>query len=823
MVAARATAQIVNPSPQTVNVQDSGTACSVAGTCAVWDIIAQPSYTITAAAAPTFSGTLTIQTTGDGRTWLTTSVVSKATGGLVTTMTAAGAVQLTNTGILRVRVVGTTVSSGAMTLTLTAGTASAMGGSGGGGGGGSVTGGTCTNQVATAIDTSGIPTCTTVSSAYADTSIAQTGVDINTSFQVTASHFPATGMSTWITTPSSANLFTAMTTKTGSGGSLVFATGPTLAAPIFTGTATGASFSLSSLAGSGVRCTQVDNVGLFSVAAAACGGSGATAALDNLAAVNINSALLYQTGIDTGSTTKPFRNLFLYGSGTYGSTYIELTGTPTGARVLTLPNATDTLVGQTTTDTLQNKTFVAPALGTPASGNMANTTGFLVANLGGLSSGIATFLGTATATNLATTLGSQAANTFFASPDGAAGNSAFRTLTSGDLPAAITETVLTVATAISAYNGAYASNCSMACTHTLPTTASHAGQTAAFRGVGGSSNYTLDPASSQNVCDSSGCATTKTYSANQSVNLIIDTTGAYWQVVSSERGAGGSSTVYPKAPGSRLTTQSGTCKSTADRTAQGTLYYTPAGACGGSSYAVAYSGSAWVEFTQAELSLSLTLTSGKAYDVYYCYNSGTPNLALSAAWTNDTTRSEAQGTQDGFVVKSSDHTCLNVGTIYASGSNVTEDSKANAYVWNRFVQMPHDLGVVETTDSWSYSTVTWRQARATATNQINYVTGDATTRAEATVVVSWDGASVSGAAIGIGVDSTTTPSRLRSGAFSPDASNEYALIAHYQGYPGLGKHSLVWLETGTVGAMSTFIGDDGGTIQQSGIDGTVLD
>jgi hypothetical protein len=48
----------------------------------------------------------------------------------------------------------------------------------------SVTGGSCTNQVVTVIGTSGVPTCTTVTSAYTDTSIAHTGVDINTSYQV---------------------------------------------------------------------------------------------------------------------------------------------------------------------------------------------------------------------------------------------------------------------------------------------------------------------------------------------------------------------------------------------------------------------------------------------------------------------------------------------------------------------------------------------------------------------------------------------------------------------------------------------------------------
>ncbi len=68
--------------------------------------------------------------------------------------------------------------------------------------------------------------------------------------------------------------------------------------------------------------------------------SGASTALDNLSSVNINSALLAQTGIDLGSTTKPFRDLYLFGGGTYGTNYFKFTGTPTSTRTLTLQDAT---------------------------------------------------------------------------------------------------------------------------------------------------------------------------------------------------------------------------------------------------------------------------------------------------------------------------------------------------------------------------------------------------------------------------------------------------------------------------------------------------
>ena len=52
-----------------------------------------------------------------------------------------------------------------------------------------------------------------------------------------------------------------------------------------------------------------------------------------------------------------------------------------GSGVLTLPVATDTLAGIAATQTLTNKTLVAPALGTPASGVLTNCTGVVAAAL----------------------------------------------------------------------------------------------------------------------------------------------------------------------------------------------------------------------------------------------------------------------------------------------------------------------------------------------------------------------------------------------------------------------------------------------------------
>lgn len=111
---------------------------------------------------------------------------------------------------------------------------------------------------------------------------------------------------------------------------------------------------LPTTAGSNTFVLQTDGFGVTSWVAQS---GGTNLALSNLASVSINTSLLAQTGVDLGGTANPFRNLYLFGAGTYGTTYLKLTGTPTSTRTVTIPDTTDTLVGKATTDTLTNKTF----------------------------------------------------------------------------------------------------------------------------------------------------------------------------------------------------------------------------------------------------------------------------------------------------------------------------------------------------------------------------------------------------------------------------------------------------------------------------------
>lgn len=290
----------------------------------------------------------------------------------------------------------------------------------------------------------------------------------------------------------------------------------------------------------------------------------------------------------------------------------------------------------------------------------------------------------------------------------------------------------------------------------------------------------------------------------------------------------GSSATHIGTVNGRLTTETGVAVSTADRTAQSTIYFTP---YGGNQIAL-YDGADWQLVGFSELSLALSgLTSGKNYDVYVDYNGGTPQLVLSAAWTNDTTRADALTTQDGVYVKSGATDHRYVGTIRTTGTTTTEDSGGGSttqvggkrFVWNYYNRVDRWMRVIDTTDSWAYTTDTVRQANGASGNQVEYVTGDAAAPVRASIVANVSQASGSGTAckVGVGVDSTSAFSGVVGELFCNSASTLLiSLSGAYAGTPGLGYHVVSWNEKGGDGTVA-FRGDNGGDSSQSGLTVTV--
>jgi hypothetical protein len=191
-------------------------------------------------------------------------------------------------------------------------------------------------------------------------------------------------------------------------------------------------------------------------------------------------------------------------------------------------------------------------------------------------------------------------------------------------------------------------------------------------------------------------------------------------------------------------------------------------------------------------------------------------------WTNDTTRAVALVLQNGVYVKNGATTRRYLGSFRTTTVNgQTEDSLLKRYVWNYYNRVSKSMRAVDATATWNYSVASYRQANANAANQLDMVIGaseDIVTSTSQGRALSTGSSFVS---VGIGLDSTTvnfsqvqTSGTATSGTGSP-------CFASYSGFPGVGRHTLTWLELGAAGVTITWYGGSL-TGLQSGITGTIL-
>lgn len=322
---------------------------------------------------------------------------------------------------------------------------------------------------------------------------------------------------------------------------------------------------------------------------------------------------------------------------------------------------------------------------------------------------------------------------------------------------------------------------------------------------------------------------------NDSNDIVLDSTSKYvvyraattgggspvlfWQEVARfgfTSGSGGST--VRGVCNLRLTLSSGVPVTTSDVLAATTLYATP---FGGNQIGL-YDGSAWSVLNTAEMSISLSgLAANSVHDVFVYNNAGTPTLELTA-WTNDTTRATSLVLQDGILCRSGALTRRYLGTILITATTgQCEDSLKFRGIDNFYNRIVRPLRCSDSTNTWSYTSATWRpfnNSTVLGVGTVKFIDGIGDKVIDATACGVGD--VIGENAIGVGVNSTNTPSGLRGSCGTGTYGGTG--IGRFIGFGRLGANNLYPLESSNNTYSPVFYGDNGGTINQSGLFAAIM-
>lgn len=272
----------------------------------------------------------------------------------------------------------------------------------------------------------------------------------------------------------------------------------------------------------------------------------------------------------------------------------------------------------------------------------------------------------------------------------------------------------------------------------------------------------------------------------------------------------------------RLTGVTATPVMTADSTSLSTIYMTP---YTGDRIAL-YSGSVWKLFQPGEKSLAVTgRTTDLPFDIFAYDNAGTVTLEF-LNWSTATARATGLSRQDGVWCKTGDLTRRYLGTCRPRSATTFHwvtagtDAPCKFDLWNAANRVAIAYALKASTNTWNYTTATWRQAQGSTNYQVDIVTGlQESSFTGVLVVTASNSAANIRRAVSIGFDATATPA----GVYCADtnaAAYIGAITASNNHRPAIGRHFYAWLEFSVATGTNTFYGDNGGDTMQSGMTGT---
>lgn len=273
------------------------------------------------------------------------------------------------------------------------------------------------------------------------------------------------------------------------------------------------------------------------------------------------------------------------------------------------------------------------------------------------------------------------------------------------------------------------------------------------------------------------------------------------------------------SPTVRITLASGVPVMASSRAAQSTVYVTP---YGGGNVPI-YNGSTFTMTNFAEVSQATTdatkspaaVANNSVYDIFCWVDTGPTNRCTRGpAWTNSSTRGYTLTTINGIPLNTSSITngpgaLLGtwVGTIASNGTATIDfiygavasgGTPAVFNVWNAYNRVMVGTIVTDNGTSYTYSSATLRQARASAGNQISFVLGAQEDSPTGNYIISVTVASTAGSftqeAVGFDV---TNASSVGSTIIQNETANATVTspnVPFVWPQPAIGTHTLVAIE-----------------------------